>query len=102
MFQIEKVSGFELFVLYSYPMRSAFVFVFGLKCGKRRHLDSISSVSDPNPFLPVVTIATVPPISTLENSEAYFYRSIQVSGMMLVCYDKDLLVERKGDQAYMD
>ena len=51
---------------------------------------------------PVVTIATVPPISTLENSEAYFYRSIQVSGMMLVCYDKDLLVERKGDKAYMD
>ena len=35
MFQIEKVSGFELSVLYLYPMRSAFVFVSGLKCVKR-------------------------------------------------------------------
>ena len=55
MFQIEKVSefesGFELSVLYSYPMRSAFAFVSGLKCGKRWHSDPISSVSDPNPSL---------------------------------------------------
>ena len=55
MFQIEKVSGFvsgfELSILYSYPMRSAFVFVSGLKCGKRWHPDPISSVSDPNPSL---------------------------------------------------
>ena len=35
MFQIEKVSGFELSVLYSYPMRSAFAFVSGLKYGKK-------------------------------------------------------------------
>ena len=34
MFQIEKVSGFELSVLYSYPMKSAFVFVSGLKYDK--------------------------------------------------------------------
>ena len=55
MFQIEKVSGFvsgfELSVLYSYAMRSAFVFVSGLKCGKRWHPDPISSVPDPNPSL---------------------------------------------------
>jgi len=51
MFQIDKVFGFELSVLYSYPMRSAFVFVFVLKCGKMWHSDSISSVSDPNPSL---------------------------------------------------
>ena len=54
-FKIEKVSefeyGFELSILYSYPMRSAFLFVSGLKCGKMWHSDPISSVSDPNPSL---------------------------------------------------
>ena len=59
MFQIEKisgfVSGFELSVLYSYPMRSAFVFVSGLKCGKMWHPNPISSVSDPNPSLHLAT-----------------------------------------------
>ena len=52
MFQIEKVFGFELSVLYSYPMRSAFAFVSELKCGKMWHSDPISFVSDPNPSLP--------------------------------------------------
>ena len=55
MFQIEKVSGsefgFKLSVLYSYPMRSVFVFVSGLKCGKKWHPNTISSVSDLNPSL---------------------------------------------------
>ena len=53
MFQIEKLSefefGFELSILYSYPMRSAFV--FGLKYGKKWYSDPISSVSDLNPSL---------------------------------------------------
>ena len=55
MFQIKKVSGsesgFELSILYSYSIKSAFAFVSGLKCGKRWHLDPISSISDPNPSL---------------------------------------------------
>ena len=55
MFQIEKVSGsefeFKLFVLYSYPMRSAFAFVSGLKYGKKWYSDPNLSISDPNPSL---------------------------------------------------
>ena len=42
----------ELSVLYSYSMRFAFVFV--LKYSKRWHSDPISSVSDPNPSLPMI------------------------------------------------
>ena len=55
MSQIEKVSGFEfgfeLSVLYSYPMRSIFAFISGLKYGKREHSDPISFVSYPNSSL---------------------------------------------------
>jgi hypothetical protein len=49
IFQIEKVfesePEFELFVLYSYPIRFVFVFEYELKCGNP---NQISSVSDPN------------------------------------------------------
>ena len=53
MFRIDKVSGsesgFELFVLHSYSLRS--VFGFELKYGKRWYPNLISSVFDPNPSL---------------------------------------------------
>ena len=72
MSQIEKVSGFEsgfeLSVLYSYPMSSAFAFVSGLKCGKMWHSDPISSVSDSNPSLPP---AELPPFRVSVKPDEY-------------------------------
>ena len=66
MFQIEKESGFELSVLYSYPMRSAFSFISELKCVKRWHSDLISSVSHPNPSL--LAVAVKPPYSYVQRN----------------------------------